>query len=188
MKKAVNRPIVKPDAKPIAKSIAVATLLGFMLSGCVLFTGHPQSAEEFRQAITKGAFLTKHETYEVDRPFKKVASDFKKKAPECLNVRIETTSSTRMSYQVIVTVYKATVVATGKKAELHVQQHHEKGVMNVTKEPEGGYYLIVADATPAGKNKTRIDIYGPSKGFSTMIGAIKGWASGKVKGCPDLTK
>ena len=188
MKKAVNRLIVRPAVKSGAKSVVVATLFGFMLSGCALMTGHPQSAEEFRQAVGPGKLLAKHDIYEVDRPFKKVAADFKKKAPECLDIRIETTSRTNRSYQVVSTRYKVTVVVNKERAELHVQQHHEKGVMNVTKEPEGGYYLIVADAIPIGKKKTKIDIYYPSFGFGTMVGAIKGWTRGKVKGCPDLTK
>jgi hypothetical protein len=60
--------------------------------------------------------------------------------------------------------------------------------MKVTKEPEGGYYLMVFDAIRAGKNTTRIDYYGPSRGQDTMVKAIKGWANGENVGCPDLTK
>ena len=155
------------------------------LSGCA--THHPQTAEEFRQAAP-GAFMGKKETFEVDRSFKDVARTFQKKAPQCLNVRVKTTSQTTTSYQVIVTRYKPTVKVSSQRAELHVQQHHESGVLKVTKEPEGGYYLVVTDAYPVTKNKTRIVIYRPSMGFDVMIKAIKGWASGKNTGCPDMTK
>jgi len=50
--------------------------------------------------------------------------------------------------------------------------------------------IILWFLTPSkvGANTTRIEYYGPSKGFETMIKAIKGWASGKNVGCPDLTK
>lgn len=60
--------------------------------------------------------------------------------------------------------------------------------MNVGEEPENGYYLLVVDAIPISKNKTKIVFYRPSMGFDTLITAIKGWASGKNLGCPDLTQ
>jgi hypothetical protein len=69
-----------------------------------------------------------------------------------------------------------------------VQFHHEAGVLNVSEEPEGGYYLLVADAYPINKNKTRVDLYGLSMGHDVLIKAVKGWATGENVGCPDLTK
>ncbi len=168
------------------KTFALISLaLTVILSGCV--TSHPQNARDFRKAVP-GAFMAKVEKYEVSQPYRKVVARFKKMAPKCLNVSIKTTSQTSGSYQVIVTDYKPTVVVGKNRTELHVQQHHKKGVMNVTKEPAGGYYLMVIDAIKVGKNKTRIEYFGPSVGHGTMVKAIKGWASGKNVGCPDLTK
>ena len=166
--------------------ILTVILFPFLFSGCV--TSNPQTAEEFRIAIP-GAFLGKVETFEVDRPFSKVAATFKKMGPECLNATVETVSKTNLSLQRIVTVYKPTVLVTAERAELHVQQHHAKGVMAVYQEPEGGYYLLVADAIPLDKKRTRIDLYGPSVGSKALIKAIKGWAAtGEEVGCPDMTK
>jgi hypothetical protein len=165
--------------------ILTVVLFSMLLSGCAIH--HPQTAEEFRKAVP-GAFMGKVETLEVNRPFSDVAKTFQKKAPECLNVTVKTTSQTRMSYQVIVTTYKPTVLVAAEKAELHVQFHHEAGVLNVSKEPEGGYYLLVADAYPINKNTTRVDLYRPSMGHDVLIKAIKGWATGENVGCPDLTK
>jgi hypothetical protein len=162
----------------------IAVLCTIWLSGCI---SHPQTAEEFRKAVP-GAFSAKVETFEVDRPFSQVASTFQKMGPTCLSKTIKTTSQTNMSYQVIVTTYKPTVLVTEKKAELHVQQHHEQGVVTVSKEPEGGYYLLVADARPINKNRTRVDLYRPSMGFSVLTQAVKNWATGENVGCPDLTK
>lgn len=164
--------------------VVTAILVTLWLVGCV---SHPQTAEEFRKAVP-GAFTAKVETFEVERPFKEVADTFKEMAPACLNKRIKTTSRTHMSYQVIVTAYKPTVLITGNKAELHLQQHHEAGVLNVSKEPEGGYYLLVADAQPIDRNKTRIDLYRPSIGHGVLVKAIRGWATGENVGCPDLTQ
>jgi hypothetical protein len=171
------------------KSAAALTsiLVTVFLSGCAVMSGHPQTAEEFRKAVP-GAYLGKVESFEVNRPFRDVAGTFQKKAPECLHMTIKTTSQTNMSYQVIVTTYNPTVLVSADKAELHLQQHHEAGVLNVTKEPEGGYYLLVADAVPVDRNTTRVDLYRPSVGFDVLIKGIKGWASGDIQGCPDLTK
>lgn len=156
-----------------------------LLAGCV--TSHPQNAIEFRAAVP-GAFLAKVEKYEVSQPFNKVAARFEKMAPKCLNQTIKTVSQSATSYQVIVTEYKPTVIVGRDHAELHVQQHHAQGVMKITEEPPGGYYLMVFDAIKVDANTTRIEYYGPSKGFGAMIKAIKGWASGNNVGCPDLTK
>lgn len=165
-------------------AFALACLASVWLAGCI---SHPQTAEEFRKAVP-GAFSAEVETFEVARSFDDVANTFKEMAPACLNKRIKTTSRTHMSYQVIVTAYKPTVLVTGDKAELHVQQHHEAGVLNVSKEPEGGYYLLVADAQPIGSGRTRVDLYRPSIGHGVLVKAIRGWATGEQVGCPDLTQ
>lgn len=162
----------------------VISLTFLSLIGCI---SHPQTADEFRKAVP-GAFSAKVETFEVNRPFTQVATTFQRMGPDCLAKTIKTTSQTNNSFQVIVTTYKPTVVVTGKKAELHVQQHHDQGVVNVSKEPQGGYYLLVADAQPITPSKTRIDLYRPSMGHSVLIQAVKNWAAGENVGCPDLTK
>jgi hypothetical protein len=162
----------------------VVALFILALCGCI---SHPQTAEEFRQAVP-AAFSAKLETFEVDRPFTQVAGTFQKMGQNCLSKTIKTTSQTATSYQVIVTTYKPTIVVTGKKAELHVQRHFEQGVVNVSKEPDGGYYVLVADAQPVTPTKTRIDLYRPSMGHGILIQAVKNWATGENVGCPDLTK
>lgn len=171
----------------MSKSILLLTGLAcVLLSGCAAMTGHPQTADEFRKAVP-GAFMAEVETFEVDRPFSEVARTFQEKAPECLNVSVRTVSRVNMSYQVIVTTYKPTVLVNGERAELHVQFHHEQGVLNVTKEPDGGYYLLVADLIPMGRNRTRVDLYRPSMGHDVLVKGVKGWAKSPNSGCPDLT-
>ena len=167
-------------------AVLAAALACALLSGCAAMSGHPQNAEEFRKAVP-GAFMAEVESFEVDRPFSEVAETFKEKAPECLDVTIRTVSRTNMSYQVIVTTYKPTVLVNGNRAELHLQFHHAQGVLNVTKEPDGGYYLLVADLFPMGDNRTRVDLYRPSMGHDVLIKGVKGWAASGKSGCPDLT-
>jgi hypothetical protein len=155
------------------------------LSGCV---GHmPQTADEFRKELP-GAFLGEVEKFDVNRSYTDIGKTFQKMAPKCLNVRIKSTSQSSTSYQVVVTKWHSTVKITKQKTELHIQQLHEQGVMNVYKVPPNGYYMMVVDATPTGKNKSQVTMYRSSVGNETLIKAIKGWASGKNLGCPDLTK
>lgn len=162
----------------------LSTLTILLFTGCV---SHPKTAQEFRVAIPD-AFMAEVETIEVDRPFSEVAKTFKQKAPKCLDVRIKTVSQSSTSYQVLIAQYHPTVVIGSKKAEIHLQRHYESGVMNVGEEPENGYYLLVVDAIPISKSKTKVVFYRPSMGFDTLITAIKGWASGNNLGCPDLTQ
>ena len=162
----------------------VVVLLAMVLSGCGKM---PQTADEFRQAVP-GAFMGKVETIEANRPLETVAKTFQTMAPKCLDVRIKTTSRTNTSYQVIVTKYHPTVIVKKQKAELHVQEKHESGVVAVYEEPAKGHYLMVVDATPLDKKRTAITMYRPSMGKDTMVKAIKGWATGDNVGCPDLTQ
>ena len=163
----------------------------YLLAACMLLgacaTKAPQNADEFRQEAP-GAFLMKKETMEVARPFRDVAETVRKRAPECLQVAVRTTSSTSTSYQVIDAEYKPTVIVTKERAELHLQRKYTKGVVNVYKEPEGGHYILVADAYPLAGNKTRLDLIAPSRGLDAVVRAVKNWAAGENVGCPDMTK
>ena len=60
--------------------------------------------------------------------------------------------------------------------------------IKVSEEPEGGYFLMVADAYPLGRSKTRVEVFRPSMGYGMLAKAIEGWASGSNLGCPDMTK
>lgn len=155
------------------------------LSGCAI-KPHPQNAAEFRKALP-GSMFGKKEVFYVKRKLKHVANSFKKMAGKCLRKRVKSVSSGYMHHQVIVTDYNPTVVKKKNRVELYLQQDHIQGVMNVTKKPKGGYYMLVTDAISAGKNKTKIEMYYASVGSDSIVKAIKGWAKGK-KGCPDMTK
>ncbi len=159
---------------------------------CVLLAGcaqnYPQNADEFRQMLP-GAFMGKVQTFEAKRPLRDIAKTFEARAPECLNVSVRTLSRTSTSYQNILTTYKATVVTRPEKAELHLQREYKGGGVIVPgKVPPGGLYMLVADATPLDKDRTRIDIYSPSIGVDVLVRAITGWATGENLGCPDMTK
>src|SRR5262245_48460233 len=163
-----------------------AFLVAALLAGCA--TQQPQNAEEFRQKAP-GAFLMGSETLEVNRPLSAVAAAWQRRAPECLNASVRTTSQTSTSYQVITSIYKPTVVVGKERAELHVQREFKgSGVITVGNPPPGGPYIIVADAYPLPNNRTKLQLLAPTKGQDVVIRAIKAWASGESQGCPDLTK
>ncbi len=155
-----------------------------ILTGCA---GHmPQTADQFRKELPD-AFMGEVEKFQVNRPYTEVGKSFQKMAPQCLDVRIKSTSQSSTSYQVIVTKWNPTVKISDKKAELYIQQQHEQGVLNVYEVPENGYYMMVVDAIPLGKNKSEVVMYRSSFGNKALIKAIKGWAAGEKIGCPDLT-
>ena len=157
-----------------------------LAGGCAV--NFPQSAQEFREQVP-GATFGQKQTVEAKRSFREVAKTFQAKAPECLNVSVRTVSRTSTSYQNVLETYKPTVRVSDQKAEIHVQRHYQGGGIIIPgKEPEGGLYVVVADATPAGRNRTRVDIYAPTRGADAIIRAITGWATGENVGCPDMTK
>jgi hypothetical protein len=169
--------------------IPIASLLILSLFGCV--TSMPQSPAEFRRVIP-GSFMGNMDAFEVNRPLHDVASTFKARSAECLNVTVKSTSKSRSSIgtiqsSTVVTRYKSTVVAASEQAELHVQFHHESGVVGVHKEPAGGNYLMIVDAVPLDKSRTKITMYHPKFGYDALVTGVKGWATGKSAGCPDMS-
>jgi len=164
-----------------------ALILAAAISGCGTM---PKNADEFRLMAPRSSMI-KFEQFEVDRPFHQVARTFRQRADTCLKVRVTTNSSG--GYQSHPMTFKEeylpTTRVTRQRAELHVQSHIEgTNLIKVHKEPEGGYYLLVADAFPVGRNRTRIDLYRPAIGHSVLSQSVRNWATGENLGCPDLTK
>lgn len=168
------------------KAVAAGCAATAILAGCAV--NYPQNAQEFREQMP-GAMFGQKKTLEANRPFRDVVKTLQAKAPECLNVSVRTISQSATSYQNVLETYKPTVIVGAQKAELHVQKNYKGGGIIIPgKVPEGGMYFLVADATPIDRTRTRIDIYGPTRGANSMIRAVTGWATGENIGCPDLTK
>lgn len=163
---------------------ATAALCTLWLAGCGI--SHPQTATEFRSAVAGAQTATK-DTFEVNRPLAQVAASFQRLASDCLATTIRTTDhQPHVSYQVVTSTYKPTVRVSGTGAELHVQLSHRGNVINVSKEPDGGYYLLVADAHPMSASMTRVDLYRPTIGHAALVQAVRNWAAGTQTACPDL--
>jgi len=149
------------------------------LAGC---GSNPMTPEEYRDAIRKHS-LGKVETFEVKRSLSEVARTFQKKAPECLNFKLTSTQTPTIGFGSSTRVYaiaKPTVLVSGNKAELHFQV---KSIGNMAPEPPDGNYIVVADARAAGKDRTRVEIY--RGGGAVVAEAIRAWANGDERGCPD---
>jgi hypothetical protein len=167
-----------------AKAIAVRTgsaLCSIWLAGCSI--SHPQSATEFRNAA--GAQTAAKDTFEVNRPLSQVGASFQRLASECLSKSIRMTEhQPGVSYMVVTTTYKPTVHVSPSGAELQVQASQRGNIINVSKEPEGGFYLLVADARAVSAAKTRIDLYRVTIGHAQLVQAVRAWASGTSVDCP----
>jgi hypothetical protein len=165
-----------------AKAIGAA-LWSMWLAGCGL--SQPQTAAEFRNGVANGiAGGATKEIFEVDRPLAQVGASFQRLASECLSKTIRMTEHQLGSYMVATFTYTPTVHVSSSAAELQVQATVRGNIINVMKEPEGGGYLLVADARPVSAAKTRIDLYRPSVGHAQMAQAVRDWVSGTSATCP----
>jgi hypothetical protein len=160
-----------------------------LLAGCA---AQPQTAEEFRRAIPNELFAGSG-SIEVSRPFAEVAATLGKKAPECLQGSVTTTTQIITQFRVItrvyVTAWKPTVAVGQERVELHLQAH-TLGEIHLSRSPAGGPYRLVADAYPIDAGRTRLQWFSardPLGGPDYLVRAIAGWASGESLVCPDLT-
>lgn len=154
------------------------------LSGCV---SHPQNAKEFRSAVQKGAMFMTTENYALKRPYSDVVASLKKYSSKCLEVTVASTTPIggMARTATISQEYHPKLIAGKNQAEFYLQYYASAHA--VSKIPEGGYYYLVVDFIKEGKSITRVNYYGPS-GDDPMAKAVKGWASGEIRGCVDLTK
>jgi len=155
-----------------ASASLIATLLG---------CANPQTADEFRKSYNGPAA-----TVGLDRPLRDVAATFQSRAPECLSVTVRSTIP-GPTYQVVDTAYTPKVVVSTKRVELYVQMRYVRGVLTSVGEPEGGYYMLVADVYPVDPKHSRMEMFG-SDNDHVLGRAITDWATGKNLGCPDMTK
>jgi hypothetical protein len=170
------------------RNIALALVLAAALCGCGSLA-QPMSAGEFRQAIG-GSSLGTVTSFDVARPYQQVIDTLRKKANECLAVAT-TSSGTVFQGNMAMretssSVYKPTLSVTGQGLELAVQVDFGAHT-TVQKKPDGGFYILVADAVPAGANGAKLTIYRGGLGKAKEIGnAIQQWAAGTSSTCPNL--
>jgi hypothetical protein len=132
--------------------------------------------------------MGKVQTLEVDRSYRDVSRTFKERAPVCLNVTMRSVEHGGSSYSNVQYTFTPSVVIAERGTNLYLQERQEGSVLIPGKMPDGGFYSVIADATPLSGNRTKIEIYTASRAYDVVVTAITGWASGQNIGCPDMTK
>jgi hypothetical protein len=162
--------------KIMKKSIIIASLA--LMVGCVT---PPQTTDELRAGVQRGAALSKMEQIVVNRSFNATFNSIKKNADRCFNVTV--TSSTPSKYGAVYSTirWRSSSKTTGKgKAETVIQQDAQAtGMM-----PPGGYYVMLVDTGALSAKKTKVSIYGSSVGYGKVYESIFAWARGKKHKCP----
>lgn len=169
----------------MVRSFLVSLVPMMLLSGCI---STPMTPAELRDRAKVGSFYVV-ETFDVKRPFADVANTIAKKAPECLQYSLSSTEKPVLGFGSSTSTYawaKPTVIRSAAKLELSFQM---KFPNMVGTHPADGYYYLVADAYPAGKDTTKVDVYRTKMGGNAELIArsVRGWASGENLGCPDPT-
>jgi len=159
------------------KRIVILIVAGLM-TGCVT---PPQTVDELRQGVKKGAALTKMEQHAIDRGFGNSFALVKKNADKCLNVTI--TSSTPGTYGPIVQSirFRSHSTKTGPKTAQMVLQQDARAT---GKMPDGGYFVMLTDIESVSPGKSVLTIYGSSIGYDNVYKSIVDWAQGKAVACP----
>ena len=166
--------------------VAVATLSVALLGlGCVMFTGMPMTPEAFREAVRGGAMFTEVRNFEAARSLRRAVATVEKKARECFNVVVETTSSSNMSYSHYTNTYTPSVVKGTGRAELHLQQKTRGNVLS-PREPEAGHYIMVVDMLKKSRSSIGVEMYVPTVGYDPVVEAVESWIRGTSGLCPDL--
>lgn len=145
------------------------------------------SPEAWRNHVNSESLFTKKTTFIVKRNYKDIGKTFANRSKACLKGKSVTyTHRDTTSASSITNRYTSRAVTKRKRAELYIQE--SRGGLRLHKEPEGGGYILVADATPITKNKTRVDIHHQQFGHDLLVTTVTKWAYKKNLGCPDLTK
>ena len=168
--------------------IAIGLALSAALCGCGSL--QPMSSSEFRQTIG-GSSMGSVETFDAARPYEQVVETLRRKSNECLAVSTISSGTVFQGNMAMRetshAVYKPTLSAADGKMELAVQVDFGAHT-TIQKKPDGGFYILVADAAPAGAKATTLTIYRGGLGGAKEIGnAIRGWATGTSSVCPNLS-
>lgn len=149
-----------------------------VLGGCVT---PPQTTQELRIGVQKGAALSKMEQIEVNRPFNDTFNSIKKNADKCFNVTVTSSTPTKYGPAYSTIRWRSGSKKTGEnKAETVIQVDARA----TGKMPPGGYYTMLVDTEALSANKTKVTIYGSSVGYNEVFKSFFAWAEGKEHKCP----
>ena len=164
-----------------------------MMSVCVLAISSvlfaiqvPQTRTEFVESVAAGKGPTKVETVTVDRSLDEVLATLEEKSAECLDVVVERSGYVGTHMEVSSSDYNPTLERIDDdSAEFSLQvEHRPRGVGH--KPPPGGLYLMAADITALGDDRSEIVLYRPTLGFKKIAASFRSWVEGSAAGCPRM--
>jgi hypothetical protein len=160
------------------------------LAGCI---SAPKSPEAIIASAKGGEVFTEKDVFEVNQPIEHVSEVLKKKSHECFEQEIsftargDTAGGVRMDRREVRELTPK--IHVGKeRTRLTLQVKSTGGSTDLGAIPPGGWYMLVVDAYPEGKNKTRVESYYKQTSYHGAFTAIKPWVTGTNVACPDLTK
>ena len=165
----------------------ILIITALLMSGCITM---PRSADLMVKSAKSGDLFTNKEIFEVSRSHSTVAKVLKKQANKCLSrdvSKTEPTPGNRLVSRTMVMGYTPEVSVSKKHTRVTVQEKTKSGAKDVGGPPPKGWYMMVVDAYPVSKKKTRIEVYYNTKSpFPAILAATKHWAAGTNMGCPDF--
>lgn len=170
----------------IRKYFAVALFAG-LLSGCITPAAIPETVVDVAK---KHASFTENDIIEVNQPYVHVSEILKNKAKECLRKQVSSEAyAGRQHFLTQVTVITPNVTVGSQKTRLTLQSRIISGSTEIggTPPPDGWYYMVV-DAYPEGRQKTRVEMYYQKTASSYYVAypAVKSWVTGENMNCPDF--
>jgi hypothetical protein len=184
------------------KMILGALFLLGLLNGCGGANVWPKTPQEYRDGIQHSAF-GKKESFVVDRSYATVASLFQRNSRRCLNKTFKVTSTTYggpfPTTSTNIMAYRAKFRRGATRSTLSIKENssslQESGVTAALygAPPKDGTYVFVVDLKKIGSGKTQVDIYRPSiligiPARQNTLKAIKAWANGTSRACPNLAE
>lgn len=163
--------------------VVLATFVG----GCTFdIYEAPKSAEEFRQYSSDSRW-TVVERHDVARPFDEVVESWRQRSQACLEVEVNGYSHAGGSSTAWVYTYNPAVMLDGGRAVLQLQRQMQvTNMISLSVEPDDGFFILVADAIAVDRNTTRIELYRAAN-HDVLSTAVRSWASGESRACPDLS-
>ncbi|ACM21076.1 lipoprotein, putative [Geotalea daltonii FRC-32] len=163
--------------------ICLFCLFLLLFTGCAI--GVPQNRDEFVAMYSESGIFTAADHYTINQPAKAVIADVKEYSQKCLNVQVYDSPNYALRETGGKTTYRPKIETVRKNVfSLSVQEEYNDH--HISGSPKDGLFTLVAEITPAGKGKTKLDIYHP-RGSKTAD-PLKDWAEGKKGSCPNLRR
>jgi hypothetical protein len=162
------------------RHVAFAAMIALSVCACTV----SMNSDDFKKEAS-GTSTGVSERFTVELPFDRVMANLKGPVDACLNFNTGALYSSHGTVAPGKLVRTQITTSQPGHAKI-VSQNKLTGTIVLNPEPEGGFYIFVADITSVSKSKTDIEMYYHKLFFNnTFAESIKKWASGEDKSCHD---